>query len=260
MDYVDTQIDDGLARVRLNRTEKRNALSLAMMEELRDTALALQRNVDVRTVVLYSEAMFSAGVDLFDAALTDQSASRLAQRERLKLGPELCRLWEDIEAYTIAAIEGYCVGGASALACALDYRICGRSAFFRLPEVPLGMNMSWHSIPRLVAQIGPARTKEYVIFGKRIDAEKALEWGLCEQVVDDGQAVASAFAMAEEVLSLPPIAVRMVKESVNKTAYALAQVSSYMDRDQYLLASQSEDFAEALAAFTEKRSPTFKGN
>ena len=122
------------------------------------------------------------------------------------------------------------------------------------------MNMSWHSIPRLVAQIGPARTKEYVIFGKRIDAEKALEWGLCEQVVDDGQAVASAFAMAEEVLSLPPIAVRMVKESVNKTAYALAQVSSYMDRDQYLLASQSEDFAEALAAFTEKRSPTFKGN
>jgi enoyl-CoA hydratase/carnithine racemase len=260
MDYLDTQIENGLARVRLSRTENRNALSVPMMEELRDTALALQRNVDVQAVVLYSEAMFSAGVDLSDAALADQSASRLVQRERLKLGPDLCRAWEDIEAYTIAAIEGYCVGGASALACALDYRICGRSAFFRLPEVPLGMNMSWHSIPRLVAQIGPTRTKEYVIFGKRIEAEKALEWGLCEQVVDDDQAVASAFAMAEEVLSLPPIAVRMVKESVNKTAYALAQVSSYMDRDQYLLASQSEDFAEAFAAFTEKRSPTFKGN
>lgn len=260
MDCLETRIEGGLAWVRLSRTEKRNALSLAMMEELRDTALSLQRNVDVRAVILYSDAMFSAGVDLSEAALNDTSLSRLQQRERLKLGPDLCRAWEDIEAYTIAAIEGYCVGGASALACALDYRICGRSAFFRLPEVPLGMNMSWQSIPRLVAQIGPARTKEYVIFGKRIKAERALEWGLCEQVVDDGQALAAALAMAEEVLELPPIAVRMVKESVNKTAYALAQVSSHMDRDQYLLASQSEDFAEALSAFTKKGSPTFKGN
>lgn len=260
MDFVETRIDGGLARVRLNRTEQRNALTVSMMEELRDTAFRLQRDMQVQAVVLYSDAMFSAGVDLSDAAPADKPGSRLALRELLKLGPDLCRAWEDIEAYTIAAIEGYCVGGASALVCTLDYRICGRGAFFRLPEVPLGMNMSWNTIPRLVAQIGPARTKEYAIFGKRIGADQAFEWGLCEQVVDDGKAVKSALAMAEEVLSLPPIAVRMVKESVNKTAYALVQATSYMDRDQYLLASQSEDFAEAMTAFRERREPTFKGN
>ena len=262
MDFLKVDIDGGLAKVKIARSEARNALSIQLMEELRDVARKLQTNTDVQAVVLSAEGPFSAGADLSENPFRGkgEAPTKLELREFLKLGPDMCKAWEDIEAYTIAAIEGYCVGGASALVAAVDYRVCGRSAFFRLPEIPLGINMSWNTIPRLVAQIGPARTKDYVIFGERVDAEKALSWGLCEKVVDDGAAEGEALDKAKQVLALPPIAVRMTKQSVNATAYALAQATSFMDRDQYMLAVQTEDFTESVAAFMEKRAPVFRGN
>lgn len=262
MNYVNIEIAAGLATVKLNRPEARNALCIQMMEELRDTARKLQTNTDVHAVILCADGPFSAGADLAENAFAggETPPTKLELREFLKLGPDMCKAWEDVEAYTVAAIEGYCVGGASALASALDYRVCGESAFFRLPEIPLGINMSWNTIPRLVAQIGPARTKEYVIFGKRVSAQDALAWGLCEQVVADGDSLSAAQGLAEEVLALPPIAVRMTKQSVNATAYALANATSFMDRDQYMLAVQTQDFAESVSAFMEKRKPRFKGD
>jgi enoyl-CoA hydratase/carnithine racemase len=71
----------------------------------------------------------------------------------------MCKAWQDMDQVTIAAIEGHCIGGGAALVVALDFRTCGRSAHFRIPEVELGMNMSWGSIPRMLALMGPARTK-----------------------------------------------------------------------------------------------------
>lgn len=262
MEFITTVYEGGLAKVKLDRAAARNALNIQMMEELRDTARLLQRNTEVQAVVLYSDGVFSAGADLSEIAFAggDRKPTMLELRERAKLGPDMCREWENIEAYTIAAIEGYCVGGASALASAIDYRICGQSSFFRLPEIPLGINMSWGTIPRVVAQMGPARAKEYVIFGKRVLAEQALNWGLCERVVEDGKSLDEAMNMAHEVLKLPPIAVRMTKQSINATAYALANATSFMDRDQYFFAVQTEDASESVNAFMNKRDPVFKGN
>ena len=103
----------------------------------------------------------------------------------------MCKAWQDMDQVTIAAIEGHCIGGGAALVVALDFRICGKSAHFRIPEVELGMNMSWGSIPRMLALMGPARTKQAVILASdRIGAAEALDWGLVEKVVDDGQALA----------------------------------------------------------------------
>jgi enoyl-CoA hydratase len=253
---------DRHAIVTINRGDGRNALSFELMEQLRDTALAIGRNPDLIAVILRGEGAFSAGADLsaFSSMAGAAPPSKLQLRELLKLGPAMCQAWEDLEAVTIAAIEGYCVGGAAALAAALDLRIVGRSAFFRLPEVPLGINMSWHTVPRLVAQIGPARTKQYVMFGKRIPAPTALDWGLCEEVVDDGQTLAAARQQVAELLELPPMPVRMTKQTVNACATALNRLASHMDRDQYLLTALSEDFQEALSAFAQKRKPRFKGN
>src|SRR5690348_8335617 len=103
-------------------------------------------------------------------------------------GPDLCRAWGVIEAAAVCAIGGYCIGGASALAVACDFRIMGEGAYMRLPEVPLGMNMSWRTLPRLVALIGPARTKRFVMFGEKADAETCLAWGLCDEVAPKGGA------------------------------------------------------------------------
>lgn len=246
------------AIVTLDRGDGRNTLNPEVMTLLRDAALDLGRDAELAAVILRGEGVFSAGVDVAGFAAS-AVPSKMQLREQLKLGPALCRTWEDIEVFTIAAIEGYCVGGAAALAAALDYRVLGASAFFRLPEVPLGMNLSWQTIPRLVAQIGPARTKQYVILGRRVPAATALHWGLCEEVVADGGSLAAALALAEEIQRLPPLPVRMSKQAVNASATALNHLASYMDRDQYLLAAQTEDFAEAVSAFLEKRAPKFTG-
>src|SRR4051794_41770803 len=81
-------------------------------------------------------------------------------RRHLKLGPRLTRAWQEMEQITIGAIEGFCIGGGVALAVALDFRIMANNAHMRVPEIGLGMNMSWQSVPRMLHLIGPARTKQ----------------------------------------------------------------------------------------------------
>ncbi len=256
---------DGVAVVTLNRAAARNTLNMEVMELLRDAALRLGKMPDLYAVILCANGPFSAGADL--SGLSGGSGNgqtpkltKGAIREYMKLGPDMCRAWEEIEAFTIAAIEGYCVGGAAALVAAMDYRILGRSAFLRLPEVPLGINMSWQSIPRIVAQIGPARAKQYIMLGQRVEAATAMDWGLCEEIADDGKTVEAAQNLAAQLRRLPPLPLRMTKQAVNAYANALNHVASFMDRDQYLLTVQTEDFNEAIQAFKEKREPRFTGN
>lgn len=176
-----------------------------------------------------------------------------------RIGPDLCDAWEKVEQVTICAIEKYCIGGGGALAAACDFRIMAKSSHMRLPEIPLGMNMSWHAVPRLVSLIGPSRTKQFVIFGERVEAEQALTWGLADEVVPDGEALAAARRWAGRIAKLPPNAVRMSKQSVNAAANALHQATTFMDLDQYALATTSEDYREAIKAFLEKREPKFTG-
>lgn len=261
MKFVTIEIEGRIARAKLSRGDGRNALSHQAMIELRDTGRMLQEKPEVTAVVLYTDGgNFSAGADLGDFSNLTDSAGLLELRHQLKLGPDMCKAWEDIEAYTIVAIEGYCIGGASALAAAMDYRVLARGGHMRLPEIGLGINMSWQTIPRLVAQIGPARTKQYVTLSEMIEPEEALSWGLVEELANDGEALDRAMDFAKRIAKLPPLPVKMTKMAVNATANALAQATSYMDRDQYLLTAQTEDFKESVSAFFEKRKPKFTGN
>jgi enoyl-CoA hydratase/carnithine racemase len=206
---------------------------------------------DILAIILTGEARgFSAGADLGGVKARGEAPSLLQIREQIALGPDMCRAWEDIEAITIAAIEGYCIGGGCALAVACDFRILGDGAYFRLPEVPLGINMSWQSVPRLASLAGPSRAKRFIIFGEAADAATCLDWG---------QALEVALIWARKVAALPPLPVRMTKEAVNASVNANHLATSIMDRDQYLLTVRSEDFQEGVAAFFEKRSGVFTG-
>ncbi len=251
-----------IAIVRFNRGDGINALSPEAMRQLTRAARSFEDDAATSVVVLTgSTDAFSAGFDLKDAEGRSRKQMDLgALRRHLQLGPRLTRAWHEMEQVTIAAIEGFCVGGAVALAVALDFRIMGRDAHMRVPEIGLGMNMSWQSIPRMLHLIGPARTKQAVILAdQRISADEAHEWGLVEQVVDPGKAFDAAMDLAWKVAGQPPLSVAMTKLTVNRLAHALDDLASHMDVDQFALASLTEDHKEGVEAFLARRKPQFRG-
>lgn len=251
---------DGVAVVTFDRGDRLNALSIEAQQALMAAALELRDDISVHAVVLTGHPVFSAGADLSDPAMTTRArAPLLEKREQLRLGPDLCAAWEALDQVTIAAIEGFCIGGAVSLASALDFRIAARGAHLRLPEVPLAMNMSWQTQPRLVNLIGPARTKQFVIFGERLPAATAHDWGLVDALTDDGGALAEAMVWARKIAALPPLSVRMAKRGITQMATALNQTATFMDADQYLLATSTQDHREALKARRDKRTPKFTG-
>lgn len=260
-DAVELVKSGPISTVTLDRGDGRNAMSLKVMQSLIDAANYLAADTDTHIVVLTGVGAFSAGADLKDA---DRAAlrgrTRLEQRQSLKLGPDMCGAWEALEQITIAAIERYCIGGGVALAIACDHRVISEDAHFRLPEIPLGMNMSWQSNPRTVALVGPSRAKQFTILGEPCSAAQALDWGLADQVSAPGQAVQTAMALAERYAKVPPIALRMTKQAMNVAATPLGYATSFMDRDQFAFAATTGDQAEAVRAFLEKRDPEFKGD
>jgi enoyl-CoA hydratase/carnithine racemase len=251
-----------IAVVRFDRGDGLNALSPEAMRQLTDAARSFEDDAATSVVVLTGAAKaFSAGFDLKDPEGRARKTMDLgALRRHLKIGPRLTRAWQDMEQITIGAIEGFCVGGGVALAVALDFRIMARDAHLRVPEIGLGMNMSWQSVPRMLHLMGPARTKQAVILADdRISATQAYEWRLVEEVADPGQAFDTAMALAAKVAAQPPLSVAMTKLTVNRLAHALDDLTSHMDVDQFALASLTEDHREGVAAFLERRKPRFRG-
>jgi enoyl-CoA hydratase/carnithine racemase len=251
-----------IAVVRLDRGDKINGLAPSVMRELRAAAASFEDDTSTSVVILTgNHRVFSAGFDLKDGEGRERAKRGLGeQRAGLRIGPRMCRAWWEMEPVTIAAIEGPCVGGGVALAVSLDFRFCGAGAHFRVPEIGLGVNMSWGSLPRILALMGPARTKQAVILAAdRISSAEALDWGLVEKVVPDGSAFAEAMAFAERIAVLPPLPVTMTKTSVNRLAGALDDLAAHMDVDQFTLTSLTEDSREGFSAFLERRSPRFKG-
>lgn len=246
-----------IAIVRFDAGDGKNALSRQVMRDLTAAARSFEDDCETSAIVLSGAAdVFTLGFDLREA----EPAGGLAEQRLLQaIGPRMCRAWESLEPMTFAAIEGWCVGGGVALVVALDLRVAGRGARFYVPEIERGMNMSWQSVPRMVSLVGPARTKRLTVMAERIDAAQACDWGLADEVPEAGSAFDVAMAMAERVAAMPPVQVRMCKEGINAATAALHNAVSFMDRDQYALATRSEDYREGVRAFLEKRPPRYTG-
>ena len=244
----------------LNRPEALNTLSIRLLRELRHLALNLQDDPETRVVILTGgTGMFSAGLDLKDPEVQKMlSGSADERHRRVWLGRVVCDALEDASQITIAALEGFCVGGGVSLALSCDWRIMGRAAFMHIPEIDLGLNYSWGSIPRLVRLVGPARAKEMIILAELVPAEQCALWGLADRVVSDGSALDASISLAGKVLEKPPIPVVMTKQAVNMVFHA-DRSGTHMDADQFMLTTFTQDHREGLAAFLEKRKPEFKG-
>lgn len=250
-EYITVERAGKIALVRFNRSDDLNALTLDTLHELTDAALSFQDDLETLVVILTGgPKVFSAGIDLRDPKLVATLEDTVERRRQALLaGPRMCQAWESMEQVTICAIEGHCVGGALALAVSCDFRIMGRNARLSVPELKLGLNLSWQSIPRMVRLVGPAKTKKVVLLAEEMSAQQAFDWGLAEQIADDGATVETATTMAEKICALSQTPVRMTKQAVNAVTNALNHAASYMDTDQSVLCQMTADYTERINSF-----------
>lgn len=249
------ELKGAFATVTLNRLEQRNAMSAQLMREMIRCArqLGARRELDV-IIVRGAGKWFCAGADLKDASRWgNQSLPLDEQREVARLGFVMARAWEEVPQMTIAAIEGYCIGGGLALGIALDWRVIAEDAFVSFPEIALGIPLTWGTIPRLVNLLGPARAKRLTILCERIPAKEALAMGLVDYIAPPGKSLQVAREVARKIKALPRHSVRMSKESVNAYASIGAHAASHMAHDQVQLAAASPEARAARAAFALRR-------
>lgn len=240
-----------IAVVTLSRGERRNALSLKILQELTRVAEDFRNRSDISCVVLTgTDKEFSAGVDLKDSDRWDVDHLSLDElRVIASWGPRMCKAWEDMPQLTIAAIEGINFGGGVVLAISCDWRVLGKSGYFSVPEAQIGIPLGWQAIPRLNTLVGGSRAKQIILLGEKIPSATALDWGLVDWVVEDGSAKDKALELARTVTKTTGVIVKMTKQGVNAHNNALNHLSSYMDIDQLLMYSQGGEAKSVRTSF-----------
>jgi enoyl-CoA hydratase/carnithine racemase len=252
---VEVAIDDfGVALLRLNRPEARNALSAEMREEIAAGLERLDADPDVRCIVI-------AGADEYFAAGADIRA--MAERPLdAPPDPRGMEFWNRLTAIgtpTIAAVSGYAFGGGCELALACDMIVCDEKARFGQPEITLGIIPGGGGTQRLARAIGKQRAMEYVLTGRRWDAKTAERWGLVNKVVGKGAWLTEAIELARLVAERPPMAARLAKRAVLTAQETSLGDGLREERNLFEEAMASEDRVEGMSAFLEKREPRFQG-
>jgi len=259
---LDIEYSGAVAEVELIGRGDRNLLTWDLLRALKQFAQEVQEKPEIRVVIFKGRAdIFTGGFDLETAIGAMRDADGLNKLRLLNsTGAELCQAIEKMRAFTICAIEGYCVGGGAAIAISCDMRVAGADAKMFIPEIHRAMNLGWGAIARLVNLVGPGRAKEACILAEKINAADAHRMGLVERCAESGQALETARELATEISKRAPVVVQMIKRSINAYAGALTDVATYADGDQFLLLTQaSGDTQEGIDSFFEKRPPTFTG-
>ena len=252
---------DGIALVTFNRPEKLNALNTRLFLDLRDLMAEFRYDLETRVIIFTGAGRaFSGGFDFRIEALSEHMSQKELPNERIwqLFSLDLMSAIENLEQITIAAINGPCMGGALCIAMNCDFRIASDNAKMGVPEINLGMFLSWGATPRLVSLLGPSKARELIMTGDPVNAEEACRMGLVNRVVPLDQLMPASYELANKLMRRGPLALRICKKQVN--AASVARMS-----DLYLFESElwernqiSPDLQEGIRAAIEKRPPEFK--
>jgi enoyl-CoA hydratase/carnithine racemase len=216
----------GLVTITLNRPEKLNALNIELHDALQPVLVDLETDASARVVVLTGAGRaFSAGADL-KARREGNPLNDIDRMQRAHIGGRTTELIDRLPQVVIGQINGLAIGGAVVFLTACDIRLAAESAWLSIPEVELGMPLTWQAIPRLMRELGPARTKELVMACDRFSAQQAYEWGFVNHVYPDDELPAATRALAAKLLSMDPLSLSLTKSACAAAANTMVTVDT----------------------------------
>ena len=254
---VDVERRAAVAVVTVNRPEALNALNVATNSEIRAVARELAHDESVRAVVLTGggDKSFVAGADVAEfRGMTPEGARQLSW-----LGRKVCEAIESAPQPWIAAVNGFALGGGCELALACDIRFASEKAKFGQPEVNLGIMPGFGGTQRLPRVVGPGWANYLCLSGRLIRADEALRIGLVQAVFAPDELMPEALKLADEIAAKAPLSVRYAKSALQRALSVDLDSGCEIERDLFSLCFASEDYAEGVDAFLQKRPPDFKG-
>jgi len=248
---------DGIATITINRPQAMNAMNRETIPEILSGLEDADKDENVRVVVITGagEKAFCAGLDL--KPMRDISVMKAVETSRL--GQKLTLAIEELGKPVIAAINGYALGGGLELAMACDIRIASEKARVGQPEVNVGLLPGWGGTQRLPRLVGKGIAKELIFTGKMIDAKTAERIGLVNMVVPPERLKSAVEELSREIMSKPPIAIKLVKELINNSIETDQGTGLIHEAEAFGILSSTEDYKEGISAFIEKRKPEYKG-
>ncbi|MEX2501568.1 MAG: enoyl-CoA hydratase-related protein [Trueperaceae bacterium] len=254
-EHLSLQVRGEVAFVRLQRPDARNTLTGEVLIELSVALDHVEADADVRALVLHGEGRgFCAGADLAEFANLDDPFSG---REASLNGQDVANSLATLPIPTVAALHGFAVGGGLELALACDLRVAAPGTRLGLPETTRGLIPGYGGTQRLPRLIGEGRALDLILTGRLIDGEEALSFGLVSRVADDP--LAEAEAVARATLGNAPVALGLAKEAVKRGLDATLPQGLEIEADLFGLVVTTDDRAEGVRSFLEKREPEFGG-
>jgi len=251
---VTEQKEPFIALIELYRPKELNALNPKLMEELRDTLVQLDKNDQVRVIILTgNDQAFAAGADIKQMA--DKTAIDMLVLDQFSTWDQIRKTKKPI----IAAVSGFALGGGCELAMTCDMIIASETAKFGQPEIKIGTIPGAGGTQRLTKAVGKAKAMELILSGRFISAEEAHFYGLVNKVVPIEMYLFEAIQLAKEIAALSPIAVQLAKEAINRSFETQLDEGLAFERKNFYMTFASADQKEGMKAFIEKRKPTYFG-